>query len=231
MGAEQDLLPTCHTMNLDNLKLVTADTETGGLDPFGNALLQIGAFDASTGSRFNLRCRPEGDLSVDEGARKVNGWPESHSGHEVVSEKELVQRYQAWITAVKPDFVIFHNAPFDVAFIKGAYHRQTQAPHPRAICTMSYALALYEAGGLPISGSLSLNNIAKELAPNFSRNQEHCALEDAMLTWECFVEMKNRLGNLRNLANNNAHEYISKPQPTGTAHASNHYKRRIAGGR
>ena len=221
-------------MDLHNLKLVTADTETGGLDPFGNALLQIGAFDASTGSRLSLRCRPEGNLAVDEGARKVNGWPESHSGHEVVSERELVKRYQAWIAAVNPDFVIFHNAPFDVAFLKGAYHRQTQAPHPRAICTMSYALALFAAGGLPISGSLSLNNIAKELAPNFVRDQTHCALEDAMLTWECFVEMKNRLENLGNLANKNAHEYIKQqqqPGATGTSQASYHRTRRIAGGR
>jgi DNA polymerase III epsilon subunit-like protein len=184
------------------MKEISCDTETGGLDPLRHALLQIGAFDPTTGSRFNVHIRKPGALEVTMGAAKVNGWPHSHEEKDLKEESTAIKMFMDWVDLVKPERIWYHNAPFDVGFLKNAMSRNMidGSKFPRAFCTMSQAESLNRVGGLPVN-ALSLNSLIKELLPDRNRLDQHDAAEDAQLTWEVHMVMNERFDNLAKLAN------------------------------
>lgn len=189
------------------MKIITIDTETGGLNPLTDALLQIGAYEPATGARFNVYIEPAKGLRVTQQAAKVNGYPDSHAGKSVISEAEAITAFAKWLHLILPDQAWAHNAPFDYSFIRHAIARNVDRmpglsveSMPRFLCTMTQADQLNRCGGLPVQ-SLSLNSLIKELLPDYKRSENHDASEDAYITYLIHMEMNARFDNLTKLAN------------------------------
>lgn len=182
------------------IKYIALDTETGGLDPYQNPLLQIGCY-VPNGQRFNVRIVPPIDLIVTPESMKINGWPDSHKGHETLTEKEAITRLKELFKVHKPDWVVCHNAVFDIPFIRQAMKRTGVDFYlPRALCTMSFAVALDHIGGYQQS-KFSLNDLQCEFEPTYIRPQIHDASEDAKLTHIVFQRMLERFDEFAKLAN------------------------------
>jgi len=182
------------------MKYIALDTETGGFDPHNNPLLQVGCY-VPNGQPFNVRIVPAVDMIVTPEAMKANGWPDSHKGHTTVSEKEAILKLKELFTTHRPEWVVCHNAAFDIPFIREAMRRTNVNFYlPKAICTMSVAYVLDHIGGYQQT-KFSLNDLQKEFEPDYKRPEVHDACEDAKLTSIIFERMLERLNDFAKLAN------------------------------
>jgi DNA polymerase III epsilon subunit-like protein len=185
------------------INYIALDTETGGLDPFRNPLLQIGCF-APDGGSINIRVIPPVQLTITDQAKKVNGWPDSHKGYPTYDESFAMDQLKSFIDQYKPQWILCHNAAFDIPFIREANHRTNKKIYiPKALCTMSFAMAMKYCGGYD-QPNFTLDSLIKEFAPHYSRPQTHDAAEDARATHLVFQGMLERFDGLVKLANNNA---------------------------
>ena len=183
------------------INYIALDTETGGLDPSRNPILQIGCY-APDGDSMNVRIIPAVHLEITSEARKVNGWPDSHKGYSTIDESSAIEKLQSFIKSHKPDWIVCHNATFDIPFIREAMIRTNRRFFlPRALCTMSFAKCLDYIGGYT-QQKYSLNDLRNEFANDYVRPQTHDAVEDARLTHLVFAGMLARLDSFAKLANN-----------------------------
>lgn len=189
------------------INYIALDTETGGLDPFRNPLLQIGCY-APDGGVMNVRIIPPVQLTITEHAKKVNGWPESHKGYPVYDESFAMDQLKNFISQYNPQWILCHNAVFDMPFIREASHRTNKKLFiPKALCTMSFAMAMRYCGGYS-QPNFKLDSLIKEFAPMYVRPETHDAAEDAKATHLVFQGMLERFDGLVKLANNNATNHI-----------------------
>lgn len=185
------------------INYIALDTETGGLDPFRNPLLQVGCY-APDGNILNIRIIPPVQLTITEQARKVNGYPESHKGYPVYDESYAMEQLKTFMDQYKPKWILCHNAVFDIPFIREANNRTNKKVYiPKALCTMSFAVAMQYCGGFS-QPNFTLDSLIKEFAPNYVRPPTHDAAEDAKATHMVFQGMLERFDGLVKLANNNA---------------------------
>jgi ribonuclease T len=106
---------------------ISVDVETAGPDPGEYALLSIGAclvFDPD--QSFYVELQPT-KMNATEEALTVSGFSLEALDSEGVPPKEAMQRFDAWLSEVKPSgerpiFVAF-NAAFDWMFINHYFHR------------------------------------------------------------------------------------------------------------
>jgi DNA polymerase III epsilon subunit-like protein len=188
---------------------ITLDTETGGLDPFRNPTLQVGCY-APDGGSMNVRIIPPVQLIITEQAKKVNGWPESHKGYPVHDETFAVEQLKSFIDNYKPQWVVCHNAAFDIPFIRELSHRTNKRIYiPKALCTVSFAKAMDYCGGYGQS-NYKLDSLISEFAPSYVRPKTHDAVEDAKATHLVFQGILERFDGLVRLANNNASDSIKE---------------------
>lgn len=208
------------------MKILALDTETGGLKPWKNALLQIGLYDPDAASKFSLYVAPGAGLTVTSGAAKVNGWPESHAGKEILQEKEAVSRFVAYLQTRKPDFILCHKATFDAPFVAAALQRYLEEDNilPEFLCTKILAWQLSKLGGLPV-GNFSLSSLIKELRPDYVRPIPHDAADDAYATWIVFEEMQKRFDRLAAMANQNATDSLAGKRPLQNSHRKHGWNR------
>lgn len=185
------------------INYITLDTETGGLDPFRNPLLQVGCY-APDGGSLNVRIIPPVQLTITEHAKKVNGWPDSHKGYPVYDESFAMDQLKTFMEKYKPQWVVCHNAAFDIPFIREASHRTNKKLFiPKALCTVSFTKAMDYCGGYG-QPNYKLDSLIKEFAPTYVRPQTHDAVEDAKATHLVFQGILERFDGLVKLANNNA---------------------------
>jgi DNA polymerase III alpha subunit (gram-positive type) len=197
------------------INYIAFDTETGGLDPFRNPLLQIGCY-APNGDSLNVRVIPPVHLSITEQAKKVNGWPDSHKGYPVYDESAAIDQFQEFMARNKPQWILCHNAIFDIPFIREAIHRTNKKVYiPKALCTMSFAKALEYVGGYN-GPSYTLNDLIKEFAPEYNRPNTHDASEDAKATHLVFQGMLYRFDGMAKLANNVAMDRMKEIEQNST---------------
>ncbi|MEI6871482.1 MAG: 3'-5' exonuclease [Verrucomicrobiota bacterium] len=171
------------------MKIAFIDTETGGLDPLTNPILEIGAVfeDSEFEACLNV---PHGLLITAEAAR-VNGWPQSYDGRPSVCERDAITGLLAWFDHHSISHICAHNAPFDYSFLKAAASRSLLDVKriPRTLCTMSIAHACKAVGRIdPIT--LSLNSVSASLGLP-KRSNVHGALEDAKRCEEIYNLMIN----------------------------------------
>ena len=184
------------------INYIALDTETGGLDAFRNPLLQIGCF-APDGGVMNVRIIPPVQLTITEHAKKVNGWPESHKGYPVYDETFAMEQLKNFISQYNPQWILCHNAVFDMPFIREASNRTNKKMFlPKPLCTMSFAMAMKHCGGYD-QPNFKLDSLIKEFAPSYVRPPTHDAAEDAKATHLVFQGMLERFDGLVKLANNN----------------------------
>ena len=171
------------------MRLAFVDVETGGLDPHQHALLSIGAVAEDTQFEAWLEVGP--GLTVTPGAAAVNGWPKAWDGHRLVSERDAITGFLAWLDHNRIQLLVAHNAPFDCGrFLTAAASRSLMDVNrlPRALCTMSIAHACKQLGRINPT-ALSLNAVAKSLGLGQNRSQIHGALEDALLCEQVYNAM------------------------------------------
>lgn len=178
------------------------DTETGGLNPLRNSLLQIGVYEPQSKTKESWYVQPYPGLVCDDGAAKVNGWPESHVGKVILEEGEALERLIRFCSGFGLTQLVAHNAGFDYMFIQCglARHNKDMDDIPRFFCTQDGAERLKTIGGLQ-SSRLSLDALLKELAPEYSRPQTHDAAEDAFACYLVDQGIRDRLRKLADLAN------------------------------
>jgi len=162
----------------DSEVFVAFDTETTGLDPKQNRVIEIGAlrFDAAgVSSRFSVLINPERPMPAE--ASRING----------ITDAMLADKPTA--SDVLPDFLTFignatliaHNAPFDINFINEELSR-VMLPQlsNRVVDTRIFARDVFP--GLP---RYALQELAKHFG--IEALDAHRAEDDARVCMELFT--------------------------------------------
>ncbi len=138
------------------------DTETTGLDPNEDRVVEIGAvlWDCETKQPveiYNTLIKTE--IAISEEAAEVNGLSNELLDAWGVEESQAMDRL--WSMLAKADYCIAHNAPFDKAMLEESFKRCNKAiitppwldsavdvPYPRKIKARSLTLLAAEHGFL-----------------------------------------------------------------------------------
>lgn len=174
-------------------KIIVFDTETGGLDPLQDSLLQVGIMVCENGEvldkkRINI---VHERYSVTPYAMKVNKIDlATHTGStpaEAVAEiTEFVKKHFK-----KPAQVLGHNVPFDVGFMKELFKNSgvdyEQVFSYRLLDTSSFARVLEFSGVIDRGGSLG--DLAKKFGIEVEETDLHDALVDCEVTYKLLIEM------------------------------------------
>ena len=176
-------------------KLAFIDTETTGLDPINNEIIEIAIKIIDTEiirttcrtdvvyefeGKFKIRCMETASST----ALVINGyneeeWKDAYSWSKPACER-LVER-------LKDCVVVGHNVQFDIDFIREECRRQgVWCPRFATLDTKGMARFLW--GGLK---SLAMDNIRKEYPHWFDTEGSHRAMKDVndcVMIWNLFRE-------------------------------------------
>lgn len=178
---------------------VTIDTETTGLDPERNSMIELAAVATNERGRlldiFNERLSPRGDrLEIEQAALDING----HSANEIQhfpAPGWIIRKFSDFIESFKPAeiTIVGHNAKFDVGFLESLYRAQNRfnagldlSHFKRVLCTQSLGYAYF-------GERMSLKQLGERL--KIENRHEHSALGDAIQTSNVFHEINRGLGN------------------------------------
>lgn len=98
------------------MRVIVVDTETTGLDPWQNELLQVSIIDYNANILFDEYIRPKREKSWRE-AELING-----ISPDMVSECLAIDKYRNEIQNIfnNADRIVGYNLDFDMAFLKNA---------------------------------------------------------------------------------------------------------------
>lgn len=165
------------------MREIILDTETTGLDPSSNRVVEIGCIElmnhVATGREFHAYINPERDMPAE--AEAVHGL-----SSEFLSTKPL-------FAAIVDDFLAFlgeapvvaHNAGFDMGFINAELRRVDRAPLAanRAIDTVLLARRKFPGA------QASLDALCRRFQIDTSARTKHGALLDAQLLAQVYLEL------------------------------------------
>ncbi|HRP69209.1 MAG TPA: 3'-5' exonuclease [Turneriella sp.] len=164
-----------------SLSFVAIDLETTGLNPYRHEIIEIGATAFSLdalGESFSVLIRPE---------KKMD--PKSRAIHQISSEEleqnavSLEEGIALFMQFLPEGSWVFHNAPFDLAFLKQSF-KQTKTPWPQR---MYYDHLQLSRKLRPERESHSLAAIKKEVG--IDTGKAHRALADAQATALAFIHL------------------------------------------
>ncbi len=189
-------------LSLAGLKGVCLDVETGGLDYYSNALLEVGMVVVKDGyevAAWNWRINPGSGLAVDLEAARVNGynaatwngWGEREALTQIMdgirwAQGALKRKKLTWIGA---------NCPFDRSFMLAAMQRHGFAAEwhhsfdHRDVDVARIAWIPRWAGAV---NGVGLDVLGRDLLGAEKRG-DHNALEDVRLTLSCLQAIAGRL--------------------------------------
>jgi DNA polymerase III epsilon subunit family exonuclease len=163
------------------MRFVAIDLETTGLNPYRHEIIEIGAVSFTLDGlekNFSILIRPE--RKMDPKARAVHQISAEELANHAVS---LAEGVSAFMQFMPEGTWVFHNAPFDLAFLKQAF-ASTKQPWPNR----PYYDHLQLSRKLRTArASHSLESIKKELGIN--TGQAHRALADARATALAFTQL------------------------------------------
>jgi DNA polymerase III epsilon subunit family exonuclease len=163
------------------MRFVAIDLETTGLNPYKHEIIEIGAVSFTLDGLekdFSILIRPE--RKMDPKARAIHQISAEELATNAVSLAEGVSAFMQFMT---DGSWVFHNAPFDLAFLKQAYG-SLKLPWPNR----SYYDHLQLSRKLRAERmSHSLESIKKELG--IDTGQAHRALADARATALAFTNL------------------------------------------
>ena len=197
------------------MREIIFDTETTGLDPEHDRVIEIGGVELDnkfpTGRTFHVFINAQG--------RKVH--PEALAVHGITDEfltdkpvfSQVVEEMSALFDGAK---WVAHNASFDMGFINAEYARLGLSPVDpgRVIDTLALARRRHPMG------PNSLDALCKRYGIDNSHRTKHGALLDAELLAEVYIEMNGgrqaALGLVQSIAGVSAEDGSSQAAVVGT---------------
>jgi DNA polymerase III subunit epsilon len=164
---------------LRSLTYVIFDTETTGLDPERDEIVQIGAVRVVNGriiagERYDTLVNP--GRPVPPGSTKVHGI----SDDMVASAPSVTDGVAGFHAFARDAILVAHNAPFDLAFLRRA-SRDVSFDHP-VLDTVLLSAVLF--GGSAVH---TLDALADRLDVDIAGNVRHTAIGDALATAQVFI--------------------------------------------
>ena len=165
------------------IREIILDTETTGLDPKTDRLVEIGCLELvnryPTGREFHTYLNPERDVS--EHATKIHGLTTSF----LIDKPSFGSIASEFITFIAHDPLIIHNAPFDVGFLNAELARGSFQPleMTRVTCSLQLARRKHPAG------PNSLDALCKRYQIDATKRTKHGALLDCQLLADVYVEL------------------------------------------
>jgi DNA polymerase-3 subunit epsilon len=165
---------------LRSLSYVIFDTETTGLDPERDEIVQIGAVRVVNGrivdgERFDTLVNP--GRPIPPGSTKVHGI----SDDMVASAPSVAEAVAGFHAFAKGAILVAHNAPFDLAFLRRGTGGRFAFDHP-VLDTVLLSAVLF--GG---SATHTLDALADRLQVDIAGNLRHTAIGDAVATAQVFM--------------------------------------------
>lgn len=163
------------------LRFVAIDLETTGLNPYRHEIIEIGAVAFSLAGLekdFSVLIKPQ---------RKMD--PKARAVHQISAEElatraiPLAEGIEAFMAFMPEGSWVFHNAPFDLAFLKQAFSTlKAPWPHRHYYDHLQLSRKLRSE-----RASHALESIKKELG--IETGQAHRALADARATALAFTNL------------------------------------------
>lgn len=168
---------------LRNLTFVIFDSETTGLDPARDAVIQLGAVRVVNGRIITSETF---ETLVDPGRPIPPASTKVHRIHDtmVAGAPDFAQACTRFHAFASGSVMVAHNAPFDMAFL----HRQTRntaRPFDNPVLDTVHLSAIIFGG----SAEHTLDAICDKLQVEIAPELRHTALGDAMATAQAFVAM------------------------------------------
>lgn len=105
--------------------MVVLDIETTGLNPFKNAIVEIGALDFNNPSnQFYQKCRVFEGAEIDSVALEINGYDDAQLLDSTRNSlEELIISFIDWLNKIEDRTIAGHNVDFDIAFLNESIKR------------------------------------------------------------------------------------------------------------
>lgn len=186
---------------------VVTDTETTGLDPKVNEVVEIAAealnswdLEPHHAGKFHIYIKPQRPEVAQADAIKLIGDVWGKAQTEGVHPKVAWQKYAEWVNSVNDEknvfnrpFMVGHNVPFDKAFIEESMlankivKDSSEFPwHFNTIDTMTFYFGLFESD--PNVKNFRLDSLLRSLGIA-RKTGNHNAAEDVELTTIAFKRM------------------------------------------
>ncbi|MCU0831524.1 MAG: DNA polymerase III subunit epsilon [Rhizobiaceae bacterium] len=166
------------------MREIIFDTETTGLDPRVERIIEIGAVELDgrfpTGRTFHHYIRP-GDRRIDPEATRIHGITDA----DVAGKPLFADIIDQFLDFVGDAQLVAHNAGFDRDFINHELARLNRAAIPDDRFTDTLALARRKH---PL-GPNRLDDLCRRYGIDNSRRIHHGALLDAELLADVYIEM------------------------------------------
>jgi DNA polymerase III epsilon subunit-like protein len=179
------------------LGMIVVDVETTGLSPYRNGIISIGAVNFENPLEyFYEECALRDGASVSKGALKINGFKaEDIYDTSKQSAGYVMRKFIDWLNKFEDKSIAGHNVNFDLGFLRSEakYANLTYDFGFYCIDLPTVAYFKYkQAFGFPMlkDGKTGLKfDVIMKFCGLTHRRGIHNALEDAMLTAECFSRM------------------------------------------
>lgn len=165
------------------MREIILDTETTGLNPQGDRLIEIGCIELinriPSGREFHCFINPERDVPRE--AEAVHGI----STDFLKDKPKFAEVASSFLDFVAEDGIVIHNAAFDIGFLNFELGRMSLGPilMDRVTCTLQLARRRHPAG------PNTLDALCKRYGIDNSKRTKHGALVDSLLLAEVYIEL------------------------------------------
>jgi DNA polymerase-3 subunit epsilon len=161
---------------------IVLDTETTGLDPARDRVVEIGCVELvnhiPTGRHFHVYLNPERDM--DEDAFRVHGLSDTF----LKSQPKFIEKADEFLAFIGDAPLIAHNAGFDMGFLNAELERiRVPSIRNEVIDTVTIARDLNPGA------RVSLDALCKHYGIDNSRRTLHGALLDSEILAEVYLEL------------------------------------------
>lgn len=181
------------------MKCLVIDTETTGLDPNKNQMIQLGAIvyeDGKEKDTFSLSVTYNGEGMVEPAAFKKN--KTGMAGYmfaSLIVESSVIYKFCDFVLNNPCDYLVGFNVQFDLAFLRTAFERAKVnfvnfLPY-KVIDPFILAQTMALTGHLPSSIKTNLSALCKHYG--METEGAHEALQDIRMTYGLMVRMMNQI--------------------------------------
>jgi len=170
---------------IKDTSFIVFDTETTGLDPSGDRLVEIGALKIIDGKitdqYFETFINP--GMSIPFMASNINKITDDMVA-DAPSDTEVWKDFKEFIG--EDSVLIAHNAEFDMGFIRALCDREglTQGDVPECICTLKMSRTIFKG-----EKGHTLKKCAERMGVEYDTEKAHRALYDVQVTAQVFQKM------------------------------------------